>query len=157
MSDIASRGKTGRHCWAWEHRRDFQMLFNANVGDLAANSDILVLCCAPTEGTCLIVGKDVMSALGKGGVIMNVGRGALVDGKEPVQRSVRGEIGSAGLNAFEKEPKAPDELFTLDNVALSPHRAVMTLESFEAAQEPIIGNLRAFFSSEPLRSLVQCE
>ncbi|XP_030524728.1 glyoxylate/hydroxypyruvate reductase HPR3-like [Rhodamnia argentea] len=131
--------------------------YYANVRDLAANSDILVLCCALTEGTRHIVGKDVMSALGKGGVIINVGRGALVDEKELVRRLVRGEIGGAGLDVFEKEPKVPDELLALDNVVLSPHRAVMTPESLEAVQELIIGNLRAFFSNEPLRSLVQHE
>ncbi|KAI6702218.1 hypothetical protein NL676_011354 [Syzygium grande] len=131
--------------------------YYANVCDLAANSDVLILCCALTEGTRHIIDKDVMSALGKQGIIINVGRGALVDEKVLVQRLVRGEIGGAGLDVFESEPKVPDELFALDNVVLSPHRAVMTPEAFEAVQELIIDNLRAFFSNEPLRSLVQYE
>ncbi|KAK3434477.1 hypothetical protein EUGRSUZ_D01946 [Eucalyptus grandis] len=131
--------------------------YYANVHDLAANSNILVLCCALTEDTRHIINKDVISALGNEGIIINVGRGALVDEKELVQRLVRGEIGGAGLDVFEHEPKVPDELFVMDKVVLSPHRAVFTPESLEGVQELIIGNLKAFFSNEPLRSLVQYE
>lgn len=131
--------------------------YYTNVHSLAANSDILILCCALTEGTRHIINKDVMLALGKEGIIINVGRGDLVDEKELAAHLVKGEIGGAGLDVFENEPKVPDELLALDNVVLSPHRAVLTPESFEAVQDLIIGNLRAFFSNEPLRSLVQYE
>ncbi|GLT40433.1 hypothetical protein SLA2020_145700 [Shorea laevis] len=52
--------------------------FHASVRDPAANSDVLILCCALTEETRHIVSKDVMTSLGKEGVIINVGRGALI-------------------------------------------------------------------------------
>ncbi|KAG2677453.1 hypothetical protein I3843_12G100300 [Carya illinoinensis] len=131
--------------------------YHANVCDLAVNSDVIVVCCALTKETHHIINKDVMTALGKGGVIINVGRGALVDEKELVQYLTRGEIGGAGLDVFEKEPDVPKELFTLDNVVLSPHRAVLTPESFEAVREVMTANLNAFFSDKPLLSPVQYE
>lgn len=98
-----------------------------------------------------------MTALGKEGVIINIGRGALIDEKELVQFLVRGEIGGAGLDVFENEPDVPKELFALDNVVLTPHRAIFTPESFEAVQELTLSNLKAFFSNKPLQSLVQIE
>ncbi|GKU95389.1 hypothetical protein SLEP1_g8751 [Rubroshorea leprosula] len=128
--------------------------FYANVRELAANSDVLVLCCALTGETHHIVNKDVMTTLGKEGVIINVGRGALIDEKEMVQLLVQGELGGAGLDVFEKEPDVPKELFALDNVVLSPHRAVLTPESFELLMELVINNLETFFSNKPLLSVV---
>ncbi|XP_059442607.1 glyoxylate/hydroxypyruvate reductase HPR3-like [Corylus avellana] len=128
-----------------------------NVCDLAVNSDVLVVCCALTDKTHHIINKDVLTALGRDGVLINVGRGALVDEKELVQYLGRGEIGGAGFDVFEKEPEVPKELFAMDNVVLSPHRAVLTPESFEAVFEVIMANLKAFFSNKPLLSPVQHE
>jgi hydroxypyruvate reductase 2 len=67
---------------------------------------------------------------------------------------VHGEIAGAGLDVFENEPDVPKELFELDNVVLSPHRAVFTSESFMALCELVVGNLEAFFSNTPLLSPV---
>ncbi|XP_030972412.1 glyoxylate/hydroxypyruvate reductase HPR3-like [Quercus lobata] len=131
--------------------------YYANVHDLAVNSDVLIVCCALTNETHHIINKDVLTALGREGFIINVGRGALVDEKELVQFLVQGEIGGAGLDVFENEPNVPKELFALDNVVLSPHLAISTPESFEALNEVIIANLKAFFSSKPLLSPFQQE
>nr|KJB20778.1 hypothetical protein B456_003G164500 [Gossypium raimondii] len=131
--------------------------FYANVRDLAANSDVLVLCFALTKETYHMINKDVMVALGKDGVIINVGRGSLINEKELVQCLVGGEMGGAGLDVYENEPNVPKELFGLDNVVLSPHCAVMTPESFEALDQLIVVNLKAFFSNKPLVSVVSNE
>lgn len=129
----------------------------ANVYELAVNSDALVVCCALTEETHHIIDKDVLMALGKEGVLVNVGRGALVNEKELVRALIREELGGAGLDVFEDEPNVPKELFGLDNVVLSPHCAVVTPECFQALEELIIANLKAFFSNRSLRSLVSLE
>ncbi|PIA35760.1 hypothetical protein AQUCO_03500252v1 [Aquilegia coerulea] len=128
-----------------------------NVTNLAANSDALILCCALTNETYHIINKDVLSALGKEGVVINIGRGALVDEKELVHCLVQGEIGGAGLDVFENEPNVPKELFELDNVVMTPHSAVLTPESFSALHELTIANLEAFFSNKPLLSPVNYE
>ncbi|OVA00172.1 D-isomer specific 2-hydroxyacid dehydrogenase [Macleaya cordata] len=129
--------------------------YYSNVIDLAANSDVLIISCELNNETFHIINKDVMSALGKKGVIINVGRGALIDEKELVRCLVKGEIGGAGLDVFENEPHVPKELFELDNVVLAPHKAVLTPESFSALHELVIANLEAFFSNKPLVSLVK--
>lgn len=126
--------------------------FYSTVRDLAENSDAIILCCSLTDRTRRLVDEEVLSALGKKGMVINIGRGALIDEKELVRCLVGGKIGGAGLDVFEDEPNVPEELFALDNVVLSPHLAGCTLESFEAAAEVAIANLEAFFSNKPLLS-----
>lgn len=129
--------------------------FFTNVLDLAAQSDVLVLTCALTEETHHIVNEEVLAALGKRGVVINVGRGALIDEKELVRRLVHGELGGAGIDVFEKEPEVPEELLHMNNVVLSPHKAVATLESQKAVSDLTVANLIAFFENKPLSSAVE--
>ncbi|KAG1354765.1 Glyoxylate/hydroxypyruvate reductase HPR3 [Cocos nucifera] len=126
--------------------------FFSDVANLAAESDVLVITCALNTETHHIINKEVMLALGKDGVIINVGRGALVDEKELVKCLMEEEIGGAGLDVFENEPAVPQELFHVDNVVLSHHKAVFTPESFQGVLEVVMGNLEAFFSDRPLLS-----
>lgn len=129
-----------------------------NILELAKWSDVLILCCSSTVETFHIVNKNVLEALGKDGVLVNVGRGALVDEQEMVKFLMRGDICGAGLDAFEDEPNVPKELFGLDNVVLSPHKAVFTPETlYEALPEQVMKNLDAFFSNKPLFSEVRMD
>ncbi|KAE8660451.1 Glyoxylate/hydroxypyruvate reductase HPR3 [Hibiscus syriacus] len=105
--------------------------FYPNVVELAANCDALIICCALTGETHHLISKEVLSALGKDGVIVNIARGPIIDEKELVRCLVKGEIRGAGLDVFEHEPDVPVELFALDNVVMTPHCAVHTMESFE--------------------------
>ncbi|XP_042511687.1 glyoxylate/hydroxypyruvate reductase HPR3-like, partial [Macadamia integrifolia] len=131
--------------------------YYSDVLDLAANSDVLIVCCALTKETHHIINRDVLLALGEKGVIVNVGRGAHIDEKELIHCLVQGEIGGAGLDVYENEPHVPKELLALDNVVLSPHRAVFTPESFLSLHDVLIANLEAFFSDKPLLSEVKDE
>ncbi|KAF8019757.1 hypothetical protein BT93_G0446 [Corymbia citriodora subsp. variegata] len=99
--------------------------FYANVYELTANSDILIICCALTEQTHHMIDKSILLALGKDGILINVGRGAIIDEKELVQSLMQGDIRGAGLDVFENEPNVPKELLSLDNVILSPHGSVI--------------------------------
>ncbi|KAI9182273.1 hypothetical protein LWI28_023778 [Acer negundo] len=126
--------------------------FYSDVCELALNNDALVICCALTDQTRHMINKQVLLALGKKGVVVNVGRGAIIDEKEMVECLMRGEIGGAGLDVFENEPEVPKELFDLENVVLSPHRAIFTPESLKIVCELAVKNLEAFFSDKPLLS-----
>ncbi|CAN7082877.1 unnamed protein product [Brassica oleracea var. botrytis] len=81
---------------------------------LAANNDVIALSCALNDQTHHIVNREVMEALGKKGIIINVGRGGLIDEMEMNKCLVDGVIGGAGLDVFEIEPGVPEELFGLD-------------------------------------------
>uniref|UniRef100_A0A5B7C3G1 Putative glyoxylate/hydroxypyruvate reductase HPR3 isoform X2 n=1 Tax=Davidia involucrata TaxID=16924 RepID=A0A5B7C3G1_DAVIN len=128
--------------------------FYPNVFELASNCNVLIICCELSNETRHMISKDVMSALGKDGVIVNIGRGAIIDEKELVRCLVQGEIAGAGLDVFENEPNVPKELFALDNVVLLPHKAAFTEESFFDAYQLVVANLEAFYSSKPLLSPV---
>jgi glyoxylate/hydroxypyruvate reductase len=128
--------------------------FFSTVLGLAAESDVLVLSCALTEETRHVVGREVMEALGPRGVLVNVGRGGLVDELELVRCLRDGVIAGAGLDVVENEPHVPPELFAMDNVVLSNHRAVATPESIRDVIDLVAGNLDAFFAGRPLLSPV---
>ncbi|XP_038896632.1 glyoxylate/hydroxypyruvate reductase HPR3-like [Benincasa hispida] len=127
--------------------------YYSNVYELASNCDGLVICCGITKETRHMINKEVMVALGKDGVIINIGRGAIIDEKAMVECLIKGEIGGVGLDVFENEPEIPEELFSLDNVVLSPHVAVMTHETLVDLSKLVVDNLEAFFSNKPLVSL----
>ncbi|XP_022147257.1 glyoxylate/hydroxypyruvate reductase HPR3-like [Momordica charantia] len=126
--------------------------YYSNVHELAAECEALIICCGLTEETRHMINREVMVALGKDGVIINIGRGAIVDEKEMIRCLLQGEIWGAGLDVFENEPEIPEQLFTLDNVVLSPHVAVTTHETFLRLSKLMVDNLEAFFSNRPLVS-----
>ncbi|XP_076951946.1 glyoxylate/hydroxypyruvate reductase HPR3-like [Bidens hawaiensis] len=124
--------------------------FYPHVQELAAKCEILVICCALTDQTRHMIGKSVMLALGRNGIIVNIARGAIINEKDLVECLLNREIAGAGLDVFEHEPDVPEELFELDNVVMTPHHAVMTEESTRDLFELAVGNLDAFFSNKPL-------
>ncbi|KAF5733114.1 glyoxylate/hydroxypyruvate reductase HPR3-like [Tripterygium wilfordii] len=126
--------------------------FYPEVRELAANSDAIIVCCGLTDQTYHMIDKEVLAALGKNGVIVNIGRGPIIDEKEMVRLLVQGELGGAGLDVFENEPDVPKELFALDNVVMTPHNAVFTPESMHDVAKHVVGNLEAFFANRPLLS-----
>ncbi|KAJ8900250.1 hypothetical protein K2173_024890 [Erythroxylum novogranatense] len=126
--------------------------FCQEVLELAADSDVLIICCALNDQTHHLIDKQVLSALGKEGFIVNVGRGPIIDEKELVSCLMNGEIAGAGLDVFENEPNVPQELFVLDNVVMYPHSAVFTPEAFRDLSELLVGNLEAAIANKPLLS-----
>ncbi|KAL5976521.1 hypothetical protein ACLOJK_020854 [Asimina triloba] len=63
----------------------------ASVRNLAARSVIIIASCASTDETHHIINKDVLPALGKEGIVIDIGRRPLIDEKELVKCLVQGE------------------------------------------------------------------
>ncbi|KQJ95825.1 glyoxylate/hydroxypyruvate reductase HPR3-like [Brachypodium distachyon] len=124
--------------------------FFPTARDLAAHSDALVVACALTAETRRVVDRAVLDALGEGGVVVNVARGANVDEDELVSALAEGRIAGAGLDVFEDEPRVPEELVAMENVVLTPHKAVFTPESMADLDRLVVANLEAFFAGAPL-------
>uniref|UniRef100_A0ACD5YUM3 Uncharacterized protein n=1 Tax=Avena sativa TaxID=4498 RepID=A0ACD5YUM3_AVESA len=121
-----------------------------HVISLATESDVLVVACALNDETRHIVSKEVLEALGKDGVVVNIARGGNIDEAALIRALKGGEIAGAGLDVFEKEPEVPGEFFSMDNVVLTAHEAVFTTESGSDLCDLMIGNLEAFFDGKPL-------
>ncbi|KAL6874682.1 hypothetical protein ACP4OV_013347 [Aristida adscensionis] len=124
--------------------------FYANAVDLAVNCDVLIVACSLNADTYHIVNREVIDALGQGGVLINIGRGAHVDEPELVSALLEKRLGGAGLDVYEHEPFVPEQLFDLDNVVLVPHVGSDTEETCRAMADLVIGNLEAYALDKPL-------
>ncbi|HVK92092.1 MAG TPA: 2-hydroxyacid dehydrogenase, partial [Mycoplana sp.] len=87
---------------------------------LAEDSDILVLAIAASAATQNIVNADMLKALGKTGVLINIARGSVVDEDALLAALNDGTIAGAGLDVFVNEPKIREDFFTAPNTVLMP-------------------------------------
>jgi lactate dehydrogenase-like 2-hydroxyacid dehydrogenase len=96
------------------------------------------------------VNRAVLEALGPGGILVNVARGAVVDEDALVAALAAGKLGGAGLDVFVHEPQVPEALFGMDNVVLAPHVGSGTHETRRAMSQLVLDNLDAHFAGKPL-------
>ncbi|KAH9300967.1 hypothetical protein KI387_012550, partial [Taxus chinensis] len=129
---------------------EINFTYYSSIVDLAASSDVLVVACPLTKETYHVIDGNVIDALGPKAILVNIGRGPLVDEKELVKALVEARLGGAGLDVFENEPHVPKELFDMDNVVLLPHVGSATWETRKDMADLVIGNLEAYFSKKPL-------
>lgn len=129
-------------------------IYYDNLIDMARDSDWLVIIAPGGRGTDRIVSREVLTALGAKGKLVNVARGTLVDEPAMLELLQNGGLGGAALDVFEKEPQVPDAFFALDNVVLSPHQGSATHQTRDAMGALLIANLEAHFAGEPLISAV---
>ena len=127
--------------------------FEANLVDLARDSDALVLCAAADQAKA-IVDAAVLDALGPRGFLVNVARGRLVDEAALGDAIAAGRIAGAGLDVFVDEPRVPDALRRSDRVTLQAHRASATWETREAMGRMVVDSLaQALAGERPAMSL----
>jgi phosphoglycerate dehydrogenase-like enzyme len=127
----------------------------ARLLDAAARVDDLVVATPLTADTHHLIGESVFRALRPGAVLVNVGRGPVVDETSLLAALDQGRLRGAALDVFEQEPLPPDHPFwRMESVLLSPHTADHTA-GWEAATMPVfLENLRRFRDGEPLLNLV---
>jgi lactate dehydrogenase-like 2-hydroxyacid dehydrogenase len=123
--------------------------------DLARDSDYLVVCAPGTPATRHAIDADVMAALGAGGTLVNIARGALVDQDALIVALRDGKLGMAALDVFADEPRVPAALRELDNVVLTPHVGSLTVETRHAMGQLVVDNLLAHFAGKPLLTPVK--
>jgi lactate dehydrogenase-like 2-hydroxyacid dehydrogenase len=154
---IAHRLEAFRMEIAYHGRReqpDVPYRFFPDLEDMAREVDWLVVIAPASAATEGIVGRRVMEALGPEGCLVNVARGSLVDEPAMVELLTSGRLGGAALDVFADEPRAPEALFGLDNVVLSPHQGSATHRTRKAMGDLVVANLRAHKRGEPLLSPV---
>ena len=117
---------------------------------LAEWCSVLMIAVRAGAETHHVVNADLLKKLGADGYIVNISRGSVIDEAALVAALKDGTIAGAGLDVFETEPHAPDELTSLPNVVLTPHIGGNTQESHVAMRGCVIANLRAFFAGEKL-------
>ena len=117
---------------------------------LAEWCSVLMIAVRAGAHTHHVVGVDLLKKLGADGCVVNISRGSVIDEAALVAALKDGTVAGAGLDVFETEPHAPDELTSLPNVVLTPHIGGNTQESHVAMQACVVANLSAFFAGERL-------
>ena len=107
---------------------------------------------AETRG---MIGEPEFAAMKPEAVVINVGRGPVIDETAMVRALAAGRIKGAALDVFESEPlTAGHPLYTLPNVLLSPHCADHTPDWLERAMRFFLDNFERFRQGQPLANVV---
>ena len=131
-------------------RHDVPYQYLPSLEALAEWCSVLVIAVRAGAETHHAVNADILNKLGADGYVVNIARGSAIDQKALVAALADNTIAGAGLDVYETEPHAPDELTAFPNVVLTPHIGGHTLESHTAMQDCVIANLTAFFAGRPL-------
>jgi len=118
--------------------------------ELAARSDIFLVTLAASAKTRRIVGREVIEALGPGGMLINISRAANVDEAALLDALESRTLGSAALDVFDGEPRINPRFLALENVLIQPHQASGTVETRRAMGKLVFDNLVAHFDGRPL-------
>lgn len=112
---------------------------------LLKESDVVSLHVPLFPETTHLIGKKELKKMKKTAYLINTARGPVIDEKALLAALKNGEIGGAGLDVFEEEPKIVKGLEKCDNLVMTPHTASATWEArnrmSEVAAQNIIGIL----------------
>lgn len=118
---------------------------------MASECDFLVVTTPLTDATRHMINEDVLHAMKRTAVLINVARGALVDEDALISALAAGTIAGAALDVFEEEPLPPTSpLWNLDNVILSPHISGNSVHYHEKAAALFAENLERYLNKQPL-------
>ena len=122
-----------------------------SLDELLENSDYITLHCPLNEQTKYMINKEAISKMKPSAVIVNTGRGPLINEADLCEALAAKRIAGAGLDVQEVEPPAEDSpLYTLDNVIITPHMGWKGLETRQRLVGIIRDNVQAFFKGEPI-------
>jgi lactate dehydrogenase-like 2-hydroxyacid dehydrogenase len=116
-----------------------------DLPSMAAGVDVLLAIVPGTAATRHLIDARVLEALGPDGILINVGRGSVVDETALVSALKNGTIRAAGLDVFANEPHVPADLVALPNVVLLPHVGSASVYTRNAMGQLVVDNLRSWF------------
>jgi phosphoglycerate dehydrogenase-like enzyme len=117
--------------------------------------DYVVISTPLTPETRGMIGEAELAAVKRGAVLINIGRGPVVDEAALIKALRGGPLGGAALDVFNTEPLPSDHAFWgMDNVLLSPHSADHIEGWMDDAMRFFVSNLERFRSGQPLENVV---
>ncbi|MFN2321564.1 MAG: NAD(P)-dependent oxidoreductase [Trueperaceae bacterium] len=129
-----------------------------DLGDALARATVVVVSLPATAATEGLLGAAALARLPRGALVVNVGRGAVIDQDALYDALVDGRVGAAGLDVWWSYPEDRDHdratlpatrpFGLLPNVVLSPHRAEATDRSERARVEDVCATLQAIAAGE---------
>ena len=135
-----------------------------DLDTLYKNSDIISLNCPLTKETQYMINRNSMAKMKDGVMIVNTGRGLLIDSVDLVEALKDKKIGAAALDVYEEEANyffedKSDEvieddilgrLLSFHNVLITSHQAYFTKEAIEAITITTLNNIKDFIDGKPL-------
>lgn len=113
--------------------------------------DFVALTLPLTPATRHIVNEDILAAMKKTAVIVNVSRGGIVDEDALISALAAEKIAGAALDVFEQEPlPATSPLWQMENVIITPHISGNNIRNHEHAAAMFAENLQRYINNRPL-------
>lgn len=118
-------------------------------------AEFLVLAAPHTDETAALLDAEALAALPEGAVVVNVGRGALIDEPALVSALESGHLGGAYLDVFAEEPlPEASPLWAMDSVLVSPHSASTSDRENARITDLFCDNLGRWRRGETLRNVL---
>lgn len=122
----------------------------ATIEGLLGVSDILTLHCPLTPDTFELINADTLSKMKRGAILINTGRGQLVNEADVAQALRDGQLSAYGADVMCQEPPTADNpLLSCPNAYLTPHIAWASFEARQRLLEIAINNVAAFIAGTP--------
>jgi phosphoglycerate dehydrogenase-like enzyme len=127
----------------------------AQINEMLAQCDFVAVAAPLTKETEGLISHPQFAAMKPSAVIVNVGRGPVIDEAALLEALKSHKIHGAALDVFDKEPLAADHPFwDLENLLISPHTADRTKDLREIAVQFFVDNFERFRKGEPLQNIV---
>ena len=125
------------------------------LSEMVGVCDFVVICVPHTPETEGLFNAEMFGAMKDTGILINIGRGMVVQLDALADALSSGQIGGAGLDVYEQEP-LPEEhaLWGMENVILTPHVAGISPEIDKRRKALIVENVRRFCVGEALLNVV---
>jgi phosphoglycerate dehydrogenase-like enzyme len=118
----------------------------------------LVIAAPLTPSTRGLVGANELSLLPRGAVVVNVGRGEILDEGALIEALRAEQLGGAALDVFADEPLNPESpLWSVPNLIISPHCADSTQHTADRGLDVFLDNLERWSQGQPLRNVVRAD
>ncbi|MCL7996649.1 2-hydroxyacid dehydrogenase [Brucella sp. 21LCYQ03] len=124
---------------------DVSYAYYPSLLELAKAVDTLILVAPGGAETEKAVNAEVLAALGSDGVLINIGRGSVVDEAALAEALKNGTIAAAGLDVFANEPNVPQALLDAPNTVLLPHIGSASEKTRQGMADLVINNLISWF------------
>lgn len=120
------------------------------LDELLEESDVVSLHCPLTPETRHLINADTLQRMKPGAILINTGRGPLVDETAVAETLNSNRLGAYGADVLSVEPPAPDNpLLSARNAYLTPHIAWATREARERLLSICLDNISAFVEGHP--------
>lgn len=118
--------------------------------DIISSCDIITLHCPLTASTLKMINKSAIGKMRDGAIVINTGRGGLVDEQDVADALSLGKLGAYGADVLSQEPpSAGNPLLSAPNAFITPHIAWATKEARQRLTDIATDNIRAFIEGRP--------